>query len=306
VGDALFILFFSTAGFFLVLAVSPTDIQYTLVPREPEAPECVTRFIRHTEQWRQEYDKQRFEADFTNPQAIIFRLRSPVWGGLYIRPPEPLTDLASGCGVYNVSKVATPGGTMKTPFGIALIALFPALSLLVIPLYRFRKKQVNFMWSLRDWLPASRVSALLAVAFGLFLYSLEHLLQIWVAPPTDALWPRLVAFIHQSGPLSLGIFILLFTVLFPVAEELFFRGYWFMELRSRYGWKAGGWVISILFGSLHFSWMAGAHPAWQVYAFLATTALSWVAIALYMRFRNILAPIVFHMVYNAIALYLPK
>jgi membrane protease YdiL (CAAX protease family) len=52
--------------------------------------------------------------------------------------------------------------------------------------------------------------------------------------------------------------------------------------------------------------MAGAHPAWQVYAFLATTALSWVAIALYMRFRNILAPIVFHMVYNAIALYLPK
>ncbi|MHA2612129.1 MAG: CPBP family intramembrane glutamic endopeptidase [bacterium JZ-2024 1] len=276
------------------------ELQYTLVPEHPESPECIERFARETARWQKEYDATNFEADFSTPLQITFKMRKPLrtMGEIGTASPRPVPDPASGCGIYKFSAEASIG-----PHVYWSMFLFMAPAFLLVALYRIRKRKGLVLWERQHWHTAAWLSALVAVLVTGILSVSSLLLLFWFPePPDTTLWAQFVQYIRESPMAFRIVLIAMIVLLAPVSEEVFFRGYWFGELRLRYGWKVAGWVISLMFALGHIAWMVGAHPAWLVYELFNVFVASWVAIGLYLRFQTLLGPIIFHGVYNALAI----
>ena len=89
-----------------------------------------------------------------------------------------------------------------------------------------------------------------------------------------------------------------------LGEELFYRGYLYTSLRSRWGMTAGAIVSSAFFGLRHatqlgllhddFPW--GAALSWVVFSFVAGLALCW----LYETSKSLLPAVVAHYLLNLI------
>lgn len=77
----------------------------------------------------------------------------------------------------------------------------------------------------------------------------------------------------------------------PIVEELIFRGLMYIRLKRMFGMKVAALVTSVMFGIFHENISQG------IYACL----FSFAAIFVYEKYKNIIAPIIFHMVANAIS-----
>lgn len=82
------------------------------------------------------------------------------------------------------------------------------------------------------------------------------------------------------------------AVVAPVSEEVFFRGFVFAGLRSRYGWRGAAAISSILFAVAH------AQLAFIPPAFL----LGFLFAYLYERSGSLWPPLILHMAVNTLAL----
>jgi membrane protease YdiL (CAAX protease family) len=101
-------------------------------------------------------------------------------------------------------------------------------------------------------------------------------------------------FLHERAWLWLAALFLTVTLLAPLAEELFFRGYIYNALQARIGRQAI-WVSSLLFAVLHGYLIHG------VAIFALAVVLAW----LYERYRNLWLNISAHATLNAlVAAYL--
>ena len=80
------------------------------------------------------------------------------------------------------------------------------------------------------------------------------------------------------------------AILFPVAEELFFRGYLLQRLSFRWGLKAGLFISAVVFAVVHPN-IFGALIAGLLTAFI------------YIKTQNILAPILYHILHNVLVFF---
>ena len=90
---------------------------------------------------------------------------------------------------------------------------------------------------------------------------------------------------------NIYIQILTAIILGPIVEELIFRGLMYIRLKRMFGVGVASVVTGIMFGLIHGNVSQG------IYAFL----FSFAAIFVYEKFKNIAAPIIFHMAANAIS-----
>ena len=79
------------------------------------------------------------------------------------------------------------------------------------------------------------------------------------------------------------------VILGPIVEELVFRGLMYIRLKRMFGIGISSLVTGLAFGIFHGNISQG------IYAFL----FSYAAIFLYEKYKNIYAPIIFHMTANA-------
>lgn len=84
---------------------------------------------------------------------------------------------------------------------------------------------------------------------------------------------------------------LAFTVVTPILEEILFRNLIFGTLADKFGNWIGVAVSSIVFGVLHPGHM------------LSATIMGVVFVLIYRRTGSLIAPIVFHMIWNSFAMY---
>ena len=128
------------------------------------------------------------------------------------------------------------------------------------------------------------VSTFVVSLAGLYLslIALSWPLEEWVTntflrPDDDAGMPE--ALLHRA------LLTIEAVALAPIVEELLFRGVMLHWWAARWGVKRAVVASALVFGALHFD------P-------LGTTLFAFVATALYMSFRTMLAPIVFHAMWN--------
>jgi membrane protease YdiL (CAAX protease family) len=95
----------------------------------------------------------------------------------------------------------------------------------------------------------------------------------------------------------MGNAIIIFSVLFvaPVAEELIFRGYLYGAFAKPLGAYPAIWLVSALFAMVHMPQLkCEILPTFIIFA------LGFVFSVLRYRTRSVLAPILFHAIYNAV------
>ncbi len=134
----------------------------------------------------------------------------------------------------------------------------------------------------------------LAGGFGLFFLVIitGALLQNIFPNPSPQPFADLVA--KARGPADLGVPLFLGSVLAPLTEELYFRGFLFPALKDRYGLRAGMVGSGAIFALLHL----------DLWRFLPL-ALGGIGLAfLYERTGNILASIIAHATWNTIMILL--
>ncbi|MDN5325971.1 MAG: protease family protein [Moorella sp. (in: firmicutes)] len=134
------------------------------------------------------------------------------------------------------------------------------------------------------------------LAGGLALFFLViitgALLQTMFPNPSPQPFADLVA--KARGPADLIIPLFLGTVLAPLTEELYFRGFLFPALKDRYGLQAGLVGSGVIFALLHL----------DLWRFLPL-ALGGIGLAyLYERTGNILASIIAHATWNTVMILL--
>ena len=123
------------------------------------------------------------------------------------------------------------------------------------------------------------LSSLFNFFYNLFLALFDQRIQADLGP----------VFAESSSPwwlLVAGI------VVAPVVEEVFFRGFVFAGLRTRYEWKKAAVISSILFALIHF----------QLTAMIPIFILGFIFSYLYHRSNSIWPAIVMHVSTNALAL----
>ena len=90
---------------------------------------------------------------------------------------------------------------------------------------------------------------------------------------------------------DIGMQIATAVIVGPIVEELIFRGLMYIRLRRMFGAGVSALVTGLMFGLFHMNISQG------IYAFL----FSYGAIFVYERYKNICAPILFHIAANAIS-----
>lgn len=100
----------------------------------------------------------------------------------------------------------------------------------------------------------------------------------------------------DEGPLALVAVTALVTVVAPISEELFFRGYFFSALRTSLGMVRAGLVTGLVFGGIHA--FSVAHPAFL----LPLAAFGFGLCLLYVRTGSLYPCISLHALNNSLAL----
>jgi membrane protease YdiL (CAAX protease family) len=123
------------------------------------------------------------------------------------------------------------------------------------------------------------LSSLFNLIYSLFLALFDQQVQADLAP----------ILAEVSSPWWL---LLAGVVIAPVVEEIFFRGFVFSGLRTRYEWKKAAVISSALFALIHL----------QLTAIIPIFILGYIFAYLYHRSNSIWPAIVMHVSTNAIAL----
>ena len=153
------------------------------------------------------------------------------------------------------------GGVRATDFGIRTTALRPAVG-----------------WTLLTWFAFLAFSAAWSAIFNI--------------TENDDLPKELGA--HESTAALIGVMILV-TLLAPVCEEFFFRGFCFTALRRSFGVAAAAVVTGAVFGLIH---AGGSEPEFLV----PLGVLGALLCLLYWRTGSIIPCMVLHALNNSIAL----
>lgn len=121
---------------------------------------------------------------------------------------------------------------------------------------------------------------------------LGGLLQRFLPEPAPQPFAELVRRAQGFRDLLLPLF--LGSLLAPITEEVYFRGFFYPVLKARYGTLAGQVGSSLLFALLHF----------DLFRFLPLAVGGWGLAYLYERSGSLITPVVAHGTWNAIMILL--
>jgi membrane protease YdiL (CAAX protease family) len=140
--------------------------------------------------------------------------------------------------------------------------------------------------------PVSRVLAA-GLGGGLLLFfsvSLMSLLMNWLIPQPVEPQPYVEIFLTaQNGWQILGV-VLIGSLIAPLCEEIYFRGFLYPYFRERLGVDFGLWASAIIFGALHL----------DLIRFVPLTLGGYGLALIYQRTGSLWASIIAHGVWNGI------
>ncbi len=140
----------------------------------------------------------------------------------------------------------------------------------------------------KPWLPSIAGMVLVSIAFSLAMFWLQLTILHSTVPFLAEL---LLAPVELPGGAAYEYFMLLILVILaPVVEEFVFRGVFLTRFAAKTSLWGGILFSSLLFGLLHIDFVG---------AFL----FGIIASLLYVRTGNLLVPILFHMLNNALAAF---
>lgn len=169
----------------------------------------------------------------------------------------------------------------------SLLLIIPQL-LMMIPIV------IIFLWRKVDWKEIGFFKFKwedLALGLGLlvfvyFISIINNLVMTMLGVVTQA--ETIFEVLNEID--SLAVFILASTVVAPIFEELFFRGFLFKGFRQKYGWK-----IAVVLSALIFSLFHG-----QVATLIPTFLLGSLFAYIHQRTESILPCIIMHFLVNSV------
>ncbi|MGM0898218.1 MAG: CPBP family intramembrane glutamic endopeptidase [Bacillota bacterium] len=174
---------------------------------------------------------------------------------------------------------------------------------IVVPYFFFHYYwSKNPDWSLSDvlttkgikpWLPWIGGMVLVSIAFSLTMFWLQLAI---LYPAFPWLAELFLAPVEMPGGVGYEYFMLLtLVILAPIVEEFVFRGVFLTRIAAKTSMWGGILISSLMFGVLHLD-------------FVGSFLFGIIASLLYLRTGNLLLPILFHMLNNALAalsIYVP-
>ena len=202
--------------------------------------------------------------------------------------------LAAGYGMALLVRIT--GNLLPLTWRYLLVGLSQGAAILAGLHYFVRKKYGLGLAALGVKAAAPGQVLAAGLGGGLVLFLLVMLVGVllqffW---PDQAPQPFTELVLNARRPADLAIPLFLGALVAPVTEELYFRGFLFPAIKSRYGLPAGLIGSGLIFGLLHLDPVR-----------LLPLALGGVGLAyLYERTENIFAPIVAHTTWNTIMILL--
>ncbi|WP_341960004.1 CPBP family intramembrane metalloprotease [Planococcus maritimus] len=146
---------------------------------------------------------------------------------------------------------------------------------------------------IKPWLPGIVGMVLVSIAFSLAMFWLQLAI---ISPAFPWLAELFLAPVETPGGVGYEYFMLLtLVILAPIVEEFVFRGVFLTRFMAKTSMWGGILISSLLFGVLHLD-------------FIGAFLFGIIASLLYLRTGNLLLPILFHMLNNALAalsMYVP-
>lgn len=226
--------------------------------------------------------------------------------GVPARPPwllwMPFAALATaiiGAGLFAAVAIAIAGAvgqsTTDPPAGFNLLAnLFGDASFVAAALLfaRMTSRPTPAQFGLRRPLSLRRAAGWTAAGYLLFIAFSAGWLALIGSDAKDDIAEELG--VGRSDVLALAALAAFATVVAPIAEEFFFRGFCFTALRNRLGVWGGALITGLLFG--------GVHVAGSPVAFLVPLALfGFVLCLIYWRTHSLYPCMALHCLNNSIA-----
>lgn len=146
---------------------------------------------------------------------------------------------------------------------------------------------------IKPWLPGIAGMVLVSIAFSLTMFWLQLAI---VSPAFPWLAELMLEPVEMPGGVGYEYFMLLtLVILAPIVEEFVFRGVFLTRFAAKTSMWGGILISSLMFGVLHLD-------------FVGSFLFGIIASLLYLRTGNLLLPILFHMLNNALAalsIYVP-
>ncbi|MEZ0481189.1 lysostaphin resistance A-like protein [Planococcus sp. SSTMD024] len=146
---------------------------------------------------------------------------------------------------------------------------------------------------IKPWLPVITGMVFVSIAFSLTMFWLQLAI---LYPAFPWLAELLLAPVEMPGGIGYEYFMLVtLVILAPIVEEFVFRGVFLTRIAAKTSMWGGILISSLMFGVLHLD-------------FIGSFLFGIIASLLYLRTGNLLLPILFHMLNNALAalsMYVP-
>lgn len=195
--------------------------------------------------------------------------------------------LLNGAALVLVWAGAPPIVATLTTIGGALLAAAGSVGLM-------SRRTYGYGWADLGVRPVARRWLWLAVGIGLLMVALRVALLsglVWLVPGLRGGVDTLAtATVNRSSPLTVGVTLGMISVVAPLWEELFFRGFLFAWLRERWSVWPAILVSALCFGLIHLI------PLQIVGATVLGVGLAWV----YERSRSLWPVLIVHVVNNAV------
>lgn len=168
---------------------------------------------------------------------------------------------------------------------LIIVQLVYLLPLIIVFAYR-RVNLMSLGFGMFELSTLGLGCGLLIVSYAIILAHNAFLMLLGVDTQGDQI---LQLFATLDSPVW---FILVGVIFAPFVEELFFRGFLFQGFRQKYGWVAGAFLSSIIFGLAHL----------DLVAFIPTSILGFLLAYMYHRSNSVWPGIILHVLVNALGL----
>jgi membrane protease YdiL (CAAX protease family) len=147
----------------------------------------------------------------------------------------------------------------QTAFLIGIPAFF------ITQKYRVSLRQIGFGWPPRRhylWLGLKYGVGMMLLSIGLQL-ALIAILQLLAGPSTTQELKEVTSSLtaekmlkENRSPAMLAVMLMIASILAPLSEEVFFRGFLYNAAKRRFGIIAGVAISSVVFAAVHFGPLA--------------------------------------------------
>ncbi|HHT79175.1 MAG TPA: CPBP family intramembrane metalloprotease [Actinobacteria bacterium] len=210
--------------------------------------------------------------------SIIFLVA--ILTGVYFLSAKIVSELNHG---NQISITNITNTSFSVLYGIQVLLMVGTVWFFAIYWRRssFRDLGLTYYSILRTvWYSFLALLLILAINFA-YVFVMTSVFKI--APPENK-----IAELVENGNVSSTILLIVVSLIAPVCEELFFRGFIFQAFRQSLGVFAGLFISSLLFAAAHL----------EIYNFIPLMAIGWVLAYIFHKTKSLFPVIFLHSIYN--------